>query len=103
MHTEHIIPNAGDDLDNLCLACASCNLSKASATEAQDPQTQDVVPLFNPRTQQWTDHFEWVEDDIIIKGITAIGRATVIRLKMNQERFTIARSHWKRAGTHPPK
>ena len=29
MHVEHIDPNGGDDPENLCLACPTCNLSKA--------------------------------------------------------------------------
>jgi len=39
MHVEHIIPDAGDLLDNLCLSCASCNLSKARAVSALDTET----------------------------------------------------------------
>ena len=27
MHVEHIDPNAGDDPENLCLACPTCNLA----------------------------------------------------------------------------
>lgn len=50
MHVEHIDPDGGDALDNLCLSCASCNLSKARATTALDPETDLEVPLFNPRT-----------------------------------------------------
>ena len=62
MHVEHIIPDTRDDLINLCLACPSCNLSKARATSAPDPISNDVVPLFNPRQQQWSDHYEWRDD-----------------------------------------
>jgi len=102
MHVEHIIPDDGDDLINLCLSCASCNLSKASATEALDPQTQKTVALFNPRMQEWSAHFEWIDQGIRIKGKTAIDRATIGRLKMNQDRFVIARHNWINSGTHPP-
>jgi hypothetical protein len=58
MHVEHILPNGDDDMDNLCLSCASCNLSKARAITAVDPDTGQTVPLFNPRTQIWSEHFE---------------------------------------------
>src|SRR5262249_26349267 len=40
MHVEHIAPNGGDDPENLCLACPTCNLSKSTATSALDPITR---------------------------------------------------------------
>lgn len=102
MHTEHIIPNNGDNIDNLCLACPNCNLAKSAAIEALDTLTNEVVPLFNPRNQMWSDHFEWSPDGLFLHGKTATGRATIIRLKMNRERIIRARQNWIIAGTHPP-
>jgi 5-methylcytosine-specific restriction endonuclease McrA len=102
MHVEHINPNGGDDLDNLCLSCASCNLSKARVTSAADPETGEVVPLFNPRTQMWTEHFEWTPDGAVIRGLSPVGRATVVRLRMNLTRLVEARKVWARSGEHPP-
>src|SRR5262245_58506100 len=61
MHVEHIDPNGGDAPENLCLACPSCNLSKAMATTARDPSTGAIIPLFHPRRQRWRDHFVWIE------------------------------------------
>src|SRR5210317_1988985 len=62
MHVEHINPAGGDHPDNLCLACPNCNLSKAAATSAEDPNTGEGVPLFNPRLQIWGEHFEWEDN-----------------------------------------
>jgi hypothetical protein len=39
------------------------------------------VPLFNPRTDEWADHFAW--DGLLLRGKTAIGRATVAVLDIN--------------------
>lgn len=103
MHVEHINPRGGDNPDNLCLSCPSCNLSKASAVSAPDPLTGQIVPLFNSRTQIWPEHFQWTQNGERIVGLTATGRATIIRLKMNQPRLVEARSVWVRAGIHPPK
>ena len=50
MHVDHIDPDGLDTLENLCLACANCNLSKAQATSGPDPLTDASVTLFNPRT-----------------------------------------------------
>ncbi len=102
MHIEHIDPGGGDRIDNLCLSCANCNLSKALAVTAFDPVTKEVIPLFNPRQQLWNDHFEWIQGGLVIKGLTPTGRATVERLKMNHERVLIARRRWIQGGWHPP-
>ena len=102
MHVEHIDPNAGDTMDNLCLSCASCNFSKAQAIAAPDPATGDMVALFNPRIQVWNEHFAWVDQGLRLIGKTAIGRATIARLKINNSRIVGARKVWVRAGEHPP-
>jgi hypothetical protein len=102
MHVEHIDPQGGDDLENLCLSCANCNLSKAKATVAIDPETKAIVILFNPRTQIWIEHFEWIDDGLRLRGLTPTARATIIRLKINQERVIIARKRWISGGFHPP-
>jgi 5-methylcytosine-specific restriction endonuclease McrA len=83
-HVEHIVPRqhgGNDDLGNLALACHHCNLHKGPNLAGIDPETGDVVPLFDPRRQPWEDHFkvEWPE----IRGTTAIGRVTVRTLSMN--------------------
>lgn len=102
MHIDHIIPNGDDSLDNLCLSCWNCNTSKHKATEALDPESGEIVSLFNPRTQQWDKHFEWLENAVLVHGLTATGRATVERLKMNRIRVIIARQRWIKGGFHPP-
>jgi hypothetical protein len=102
MHVEHIDPDGTDHPDNLCLSCSTCNLSKAKAMSARDPETGVLVMLFNPRKQFWADHFEWIDGGERLLGKTPIGRATIERLRMNRERVVIARRVWIRAGEHPP-
>ena len=92
MHVEHINPDGGDDLENLCLSCPSCNLSKAKATSAPDPETEAMILLFNPRTQVWSEHFERIETGTVVRGLTPTGRATTIRFRMNLPRLVEARS-----------
>lgn len=103
MHVEHINPAGGDGPENLCLSCPNCNLSKAKATHAPDPDTGQLVPLFNPRTQVWSEHFIWQANGIRVQGLTSIGRATVVRLRMNQTRILVARQRWVESGYHPPR
>jgi hypothetical protein len=105
MHVEHIVPlsRGGCSAEsNLCLACAWCNSFKGSKVEAVDPETNQVSPLFNPRLQLWHEHFQWSQSGLHIIGLTAVGRATVLALKMNNEYIIPARRHWVEAGWHPP-
>jgi D-arabinose 1-dehydrogenase-like Zn-dependent alcohol dehydrogenase len=105
MHIEHIIPlsqSGTSEKENLCLSCAWCNSHKWVKSEAVDPLTDEMIPLYNPRTQEWQEHFRWSNDGVTIIGITAIGRATVDVLKMNNEYIVTARRHWVEAGWHPP-
>ena len=102
MEIEHINPDGGDALDNLCLSCGNCNRSKGVATSGIDPETLNAVTLFNPRTQRWSEHFTWIENGTVIIGLTSIGRATVDRLKMNRDIVRIARKRWVSSGYHPP-
>ncbi len=61
-------------LDNLALACAQCNRFKGPNIASIDPDTKRMVPLFNPRTDKWSDHFRQEGGRII--PLTPIGRAT---------------------------
>jgi len=105
MNIEHIIPLArsgSSRANNLCLACAWCNSYKWAKTSGIDPQSKVDVALFHPRQQKWQEHFQWSKDGIYIIGLTAVGRATVDALKMNNEFIVPARQHWVEAGWHPP-
>ncbi len=106
MHIDHIVPLAhggATEEANLWLACAWCNSYKGDKTHALDPQTGETTPLFNPRTQNWAEHFCWSDDGAEIVGLTPTGRATVVALQMNNEFIVPARRHWIMAGWHPPK
>ncbi len=96
-----------DQPDNLALACHRCNERRYNFTSGIDPQTQAEIPLFNPRQQQWSDHFIWTKDGTIILGKTPTGRATDHRIDLNDKRIDepsiqIARRFWIVAGWHPP-
>lgn len=105
MHVEHIIPEAmgGQSTEeNLWLACPLCNGFKGTKTHAPDPETNELVPLFNPRTREWHEHFAWNKDNTRILGKTPIGRATISALQLNNEFIVPARRIWTIAGWHPP-
>lgn len=68
--------------ENLAWACFLCNRFKGSDLASIDPQTGDVVRLFHPRHDHWTDHFRMEEDGTVIP-LTDVGRATVQLLRLN--------------------
>jgi hypothetical protein len=107
---EHTTPRSlggSDELSNLALACRRCNERRYNFMTGIDPITQAEVPLFNPRTQQWSDHFVWSRDGCEVLGTTAIGRATSNRLDINDRQHNEgfirdARQLWIQGGWHPP-
>jgi hypothetical protein len=102
---EHIVPlAAGGDTayDNLCLSCPTCNRWKADRTMAADPVTQQDARLFHAQHDRWTDHFAWNEDATSLIGLTPIGRATIVLLKMNRPQLLRVRRMWVAMGEHPP-
>lgn len=106
LEVDHIVPTSASGettLKNLCFACKLCNGSKHKAQTAIDPETGEEVLLFNPRTQTWAEHFAWSGDAAMLIGLTPIGRATILRLKINSERRVRARKRWVKVGWHPPK
>jgi HNH endonuclease len=83
-HFDHVIPRqhgGTDEAPNLALACRHCNSHKGTNLSAIDPDSESVVPLFNPRMERWYDHF--AREGPRIVGLTPQGRATVRLLAMN--------------------
>ena len=106
---DHIVPlsdDGSDEASNLALACRNCNERRSNRQSAEDPQTQRMARLFNPRQDSWADHFAWSSDRLRLIGTTPTGRATVAALDMNDERRgeTVVRVRQRdiRDGYHPP-
>lgn len=86
-HTDHIIAikHDGTDVDdNLCLACPKCNAHKGDNVAALDPLTRDATKLYDPRQQQWDEHFK-LNPDATLTGLTPEGRATIHVLRINDK------------------
>jgi len=101
---EHIIPTArhGADVErNWALACRACNVRKGAYLQYRDPVTQASVPLYHPRRDFWGTHFRVVVDSGAIEGLTAVGRATVALLKMNNPTQKVARQYWMHLDMFP--
>ena len=103
---EHFIPLSRGGLsvlENLAYACLGCNGHKYNKIEAPDPADGKLTGLYNPRTQEWRDHFKWSDDFSHIVGLTPTGRATVSALQMNRPGVVNIRRALFAIGVHPPK
>jgi hypothetical protein len=87
-------------LDNLAYACFRCNRFKGPNLATRDPQTGEVVVLFNPRAERWSAHFELAGAEII--PLTPVGRGTVFLLRMNDEQRLLLRAELLRQGRYRP-
>lgn len=102
---EHIVPRergGGDHPENLALSCQGCNNHKYTRTEARDPVTGLLVPLFHPRRERWREHFVWSSDFTRVLGSTPTGRASVEALRLNREGLINLRRVLYAMGEHPP-
>ena len=80
--------------------CSFCSLRKWAKQTATDPDSGEEVPLFNPRTQAWGEHFRWEGERVV--PLTPTGRATVAALAMNRPLILAIRQEEAARGRHPP-
>ncbi|NEP60722.1 MAG: HNH endonuclease [Symploca sp. SIO2G7] len=102
-HIDHIVPvvaGGKTSAENLALACVSCSLRKGARQILEDSETGEFVSIFNPRQQEWKEHFTW--NDVQVFGLTAIGRATLQALDLNRPTMLAIRAEEKLLGRHPP-
>jgi hypothetical protein len=102
---DHIIPEplgGTDDLDNLAYACFLCNRLKSNKLNVYDAVSAAWFRLFDPRVQDWNEHFAWNEDLTTIIGLTATGRVTVDELQLNRPKLVAYRKAVIPFGIHPP-
>ncbi len=105
LSVEHIVPlskGGQTHLDNLALSCQGCNNHKYTKTEAFDPVSHQLAPLYHPRQQTWEEHFAWNQDYTLIIGLTPTGRATVETLHVNRPPVVNLRRVLYAASEHPP-
>jgi 5-methylcytosine-specific restriction endonuclease McrA len=86
---------------NLALACFYCNSAKGPNISGIDPESGAIVPLFNPRRQQWSRHFRWNGARLV--GRTRNGRATIEVLAINDPTFVAMREALIKVRLFPPR
>ena len=102
---EHLVPRSqggSSEAANLALSCQGCNNYKFTHITAIDPVSMDEVPLFNPRTDIWCDHFSWAENFSELVGLSARGRGTISLLRLNRPEIVALRRILVATQLHPP-
>jgi hypothetical protein len=82
---DHVIAekHGGKTIDeNLALSCTLCNKYKGSDIASVDPDSQEIVRLYHPRQDYWSDHFDIRTGTIF--GLTSVGHVTARLLKLNR-------------------
>jgi len=96
---DHIIARqhgGTDAVDNLALACIHCNRFKGPNIAGVDPDSGEIVRLFDPRRDAWTEHFMW--DGPELKALTQIGRVTISLLVVNDPEVVTVRKALQEEG-----
>jgi HNH endonuclease len=84
-HIDHIISlkhGGTSKIINLAFACGFCNGNKGTDLGTFLHNQEQIIRFFNPRKDNWTEHFEMIEG--VIYGKTDIGEVTVKLFKMNE-------------------
>lgn len=86
-------------LENLAHACPICNNAKGSDLSTILQLGGDIIRLFNPRIDDWFEHF--TVDNGQINPKTEIGAATIKLLKLNDLNRILERLDLIEAGLFP--
>jgi hypothetical protein len=96
---DHVIPlkhGGTNSLENLAYACPHCNQHKGS--DFATILDQEIVPLFNPRIENWADHFIIKDGEIIFRS--RIGEASIKIFRFNEPDLIILRQVLMKLGRY---
>ncbi|MGL4609625.1 MAG: HNH endonuclease [Trueperaceae bacterium] len=99
---DHIISekhSGQTEADNLAYACTFCNQHKGSDIASIVQETKALVRLFNPRSDNWREHFRLEQNHIL--SLTDIGKVTVQLLRFNDTDRIFERQELNAAGRYP--
>ena len=87
------------EAENLAYACVYCNRSKGSDIGSISWQTNQFVRFYNPRIDQWINHFRI--EGVVIKSLSDIGEATERILGFNNPERLLERDTLQGIGRYP--
>lgn len=89
---DHVISlkhGGSTDANNLAYACIFCNRFKGSDIGSIIWQTKEFTRFYNPRSDQWSEHFRL--QDSILQSISTIGEVTARILGFNDSERLLER------------
>jgi hypothetical protein len=98
---DHIVSRKHGGLstsDNLAYACVLCNRYKGSDV-ASVGSAKQIVRLFHPRKDRWSDHFR-IQGELI-EPISEVGQVTVGLLRLNAAERLAERKLLQSVGNYP--
>jgi len=101
-HIDHIksIKHRGLSVfQNLAYACPDCNFYKGSDLGTFVEDDEHLTRFFNPRIDEWHDHFE-IQDGYI-QSKTSIGEATALIFRFNDPDRLIFRKELSALSLYP--
>jgi hypothetical protein len=101
-HIDHIISRkhgGTSTAENLALACVICNRYKGTDVASVSLDSGQIVRLFHPRRDRWSDHFQLSGGTI--EPLTEIGRVTVKVLRLNSPERIVERGLLQLLNSYP--
>jgi HNH endonuclease len=98
-HTISLKHGGSSDADNLAYACVFCNRYKGSDIGSIIWETQEFVRFYNPRRDQWSEHFQLQGNRI--NPISPIGEVTARILGFNDPMRLLERQELIDRGRYP--
>lgn len=98
---DHIVgrQHGGETIaENLAYACMVCNRFKG-ANLASISSTGVLVPLFNPRLDEWKGHFR--VNGAVIQPLSTTGEITARLLRLNSAERVVRRGILQQLGRYP--
>lgn len=86
-------------IDNLSYACTFCNRAKGTDLGSIASETGELVRFFNPRTDDWTEHFRL--EGVQIEPLTDIAEVTARILGFNDADRLLEREALQLVGRYP--
>ena len=99
---DHIVSEKHGGLtvaDNLAYACLVCNRNKGTDLGSLWDPTGSLIRFFNPRLDNWSDHFSF--DGGIIRPITPTGQVIERIFKFNEIERISERESLRAVGRYP--
>ena len=100
-HVDHVISEKHGGLtaaDNLAYACTFCNLHKGSDIASLTAKSV-LTRFFNPRTDEWSEHFAFSAN--VIEPLTNIGEVTAHIFQFNIADRILERQVLVEVGRYP--